>query len=487
MSQTYFAAVFFIIFCAMMIGIGLYYSGKDACSSSDDYILAGRNAPLILVVGSYFATSVSTGSLVGYAGMGFSNGLAGYWSAGCFMVATMWAGIWIVPRLRRSGVTTIPELFGKYFGPQHRITAVILCLCRDLGVIASTVLVLSQIFINLFGMNLWLATLITSGVIIIFTVSGGMWAVLVTDTIQAIIIALGTIIMVPLGIKAIGGFDAFVVQIPTTHNNVFSVGLTQTLGWFMIGLFTSLANQTILQRGLAAKDDRTAKLAFFWGGLVTLFWFLLPFIIGIIARVLFPYSVASNSYYDMSALFGPYGDVFFMAVLLMAGMSTVSSNILTATSNISLDIYKRFINPKVGEKKMVTIQRILLVVILMACIVIRHAFPYVVELFWIGGRIMASGLAPVLTLMILWKRVRCAPLACLSAMLSGALSCIGAQIYQGAQATGTAGAGGVVLLWSLDPVLAGLPVCFIVLLIGVWLETRNQTPELLQRYLVKST
>lgn len=486
MSQVTFAAVFFIVFCVLMVGIGIFYSQKEVDQSSDDYILAGRNAPLILVVGSYFATSVSTGSLVGYAGMGFSNGLAGYWSAGCFMVATMWAGIWIVPRLRRSGVTTIPEIFDKYFGAWHRFIAVILALCRDLGVIASTVLVLSQIFVNLFGMNFWMATFITSGVIILFTISGGMWAVLVTDTIQAFIIAVGTIIMVPVGITAAGGYVQFVSQIPATHNDVFSVGFSQTLGWFMIGLFTSLGNQTILQRGLAAKDDRTAKLAFFWGGFVTLFWFLLPFIIGIIARVLFPDSVPRDSYYNMASLFGPYANVFFMAVLLMAGMSTVSSNILTATSNLSLDIYKSYINPNVEEKRLVTIQRVSLVIILITCIIISRAFPYVVELFWIGGRIMASGLAPVLTLLIINKRTRRAPLSCLLAMLGGALSCVGAQIYQASQAASSAGVGGVVLLWSLDPVLAGLPVCFIILLIGVSLEPRGQTADLLQRYSVKA-
>ncbi len=485
MNETIFAAILFILFCGLMVGIGVFFSRRDAGKTSDDYILAGRKAPLILVVGSYFATSVSTGSLVGYAGMGFSNGLAGYWSAGCFMVATMWAGIWIVPRLRRSGVTTIPELFDKYFGAPHRVTAVILTLCRDLGVIAGTVLVLSQIFVNLFGMNFWLATLITSGVIIIFTISGGMWAVLVTDTIQAVVIAIGTIIMVPVGVAAAGGFDVFVSLIPATHNNVFSVGFSQTLGWFLIGLFTSLANQTILQRGLAAKDDRTAQLAFFWGGFATLFWFLLPFIIGIIASIIFPDTVAGNSYYDMATLFGPYGNVFFLAMLLMAGMSTVSSNMLTASSNLSLDIYKRFIKPDATEKQVVFVQRALLIIILAACIFISRGFPYVVELFLAGGRILASGLAPVLTLLILSKKVRRAPISALLAMIAGAFSCVGAQLYQGSLAASSVEPGGVALLWTLDPVLAGLPACFIVLLVGMYFETKNQTPELLESYAVK--
>lgn len=485
MGETMFAAVFVILFCGLMIGIGFYYNKAKEAKTSDDYILAGRSAPLIMVVGSYFATSVSTGSLVGYVGMGFSNGISGYWNAAAFMVATMWIGMWIIPRLRRSGVTTIPELFEKYFGAPHRLTAVVLAMCRDLGVISGIVLVLGQVFQTLFRMSFWPSVILTAAVVLIFTISGGMWAVLVTDTIQAVFICVGTVLMVPIGIAAIGGSGAFLSQVPIGLADPLGVGYSQAAGWFLIGLFTSLANQTVLQRGLAAKDDRTAQLAFFWGGLVTLIWFLIPFLVGVIASVLFPQETASNSYYAMAQLFGPYGNVFFLAILMMSGMSTVSSNLLTACSNVSLDVYKRFINPRVSDRNLLTIQRVLLVVILAICIVVSKYFPYAVELFSTGGRIMASGMAPVFVALLLWKRARRAPVTCLLAMLGGALSCVGAQLYQASQAAGNAAAGAVVLLWSMDPILAGLPICLGVLIIGVFVETARQTPEYLMRHAVK--
>jgi SSS family solute:Na+ symporter len=473
-----------ILFCGGMIFIGLYYNKKKAARNSDDYILAGREAPLIIVVGSYFATSVSTGSLVGYAGMGFSQGISGYWNAAAFMIATMWIGLWIIPRLRRAGVITIPELFEKYFGAPHRVAAVLFSMCRDLGVISGIVLVLGQIFQTLFGMDFWPAVLLTAAVVLVFTVSGGMWAVLVTDTVQAVFICVGTLIMVPFGIAHIGGGDAFVSQVPANLADPLGVGIKQALGWFFIGLFTSLANQTILQRGLAAKDDKTAQRAFFWGGLVTLVWFLFPFVIGIIAKIIFPTERSSNAYYSMAQLFGPIGDVFFLSILLMAGMSTVSSNLLTSCSNLSLDIYKRFFDPNVTEKRLLLVQRILLVLIITLCIFVSKSFPYAVELFTTGGRILAAGLAPVFTALILWKRARRAPVACIAAMLGGAVSCVGAQWHQAAQAAGSAVKGDVVLLWNLDPILAGLPICLAILIIGVLLETMRQTPEYLVKHAV---
>lgn len=479
MSQTVFAAIFVIAFFGLMIGIGLYYNKKEKVSeSSDNYILAGRRAPLIIVAGSFFATFVSTGTLVGYAGTGFSTGVAGYWSGGCFMVASMWAGMWIIPRLRKAGITTVPQIFEKYFGGGHRVVSLILSLGRDLGVTASVVLVLSQIFTQLFGFNFWVSLIITVGVVVFFTATGGMWAVLVTDTIQAAIIAIGTTLMIPLGIARAGGFAAFVSQVPATHSDVTSVGFSQTLGWFLIGVFTMLGYQTVLQRGLAAKDDKTAKQAFFWGGLFALLWYMVPFLIGTIAKVLFPEEIASNAYYAMSSLFGTYGNVFFLCVLLMSGMSTVSSTILTTTANISLDLVKRFIRPNMTDRGLVIFQRVCLVVIVLVCTVIGHSYPYVVELFWIGGRIMASGLAPVLTLLVLWPKVRRAPLSTMLAMLGGA----GACIFQTVMASTTAEAGATVVMWSLDPILAGLPVCFILLIVGTLIETGRQTPEQLRAH-----
>lgn len=188
----------------------------------------------------------------------------------------------------------------------------------------------------------------------------------------------------------------------------------------------------------------------------------------------------------MSSLFGPYGNVFFMCVLLMSGMSTVSACILGITSNLSLDLYKRFINPGVTPHGLVTLQRSCLFLIVAVCTLIGHSYPYVVELFWIGGRVMASGLAPVLMLLLLWPKARRAPATTMCAMIGGALTCIAAEVYQSRMATLAAGKGAVVLLWKLDPILTGLPVCFLILIAGTLLETRNQSQEMLDAHAVQS-
>ncbi len=97
---------------------------------------------------------------------------------------------------------------------------------------------------------------------------------------------------------------------------------------------------------------------------------------------------------------------------------------------------------------------------------------------------MASGLAPVFAALILWPRARRAPKATFLAMIAGAAASIGAQIFQASAFAAMSGQNNVVTLFKLDPVLVGLPFCFTVLIIGVLLETKNQTPGLLAKYKV---
>ena len=479
MGPKIFALIVILVFFAMMIGIGFYYNKKgQADTNSDDYILAGRKAPLLIVAGSLFATWVSSATVMGYAGSGFTVGLGAYWSGASFIAATMWMGIWIIPRLRKAGITTVPELFEHYFGPAHRLVALLLSLGRDLGVIASISIALAQIFQSLFGISQLAALCITVGVVLVFTASGGMWAVLVTDTIQSAMIIVGSVVLIPLGIWKAGGFAAFCAQVPATHVNPVSAGFSQTLGWILLGCFISFAYQTVLQRGLAAKDDETAKKCFLYGGGMAMLWYITPFMVGMVARVVYPTINASDAYLTMCNILGPYAGAFFVVCLMASCMSTISSCILTTT----LDVYKRFLNPKASDKQVVKLQRICLFVIVIVCAWVGKMLPYILELFWIGGRIMASGLAPVFVAIILWPRARRAPKATLLAMICGAAFNIAAQAYQSSAFAAMGGQNDVVTLFTLDPVLAGLPACFVVLIVGVLLETRGQTREYLLQY-----
>lgn len=468
--------VMICIYFTAMIFIGIYFQ-KKAGKSSDAYILAGRQAPLWMVIGSIFATWVSSATLIGYTGVGYSSGISGYWSGGAFMVACTWLGFWAIPKLRASGITTIPELFERYFGLKHRLVAVILVLARDLGVTAGVAYGMAVIFQYLFQVSTDVALAITVGVVIIYTITGGAWAVLVTDSIQAAIIIVGSTILIPVAISNIGGWSEFTAAIPATHTAVLNVGFRQTLGWILNGLFITFAYQTLIQRGLSAQDTKTAQKSFIYGGILSLIWYMVPYILGICALVLYPGIKGEDAFMKLAMMLGPHIGVLFIIILLAACMSTVSACILTITSNVTLDIYKRIFNKNVEEVALVKIQRISTVLITIIAVIIGKSLPYILELLWVGGRIMAAGLAPVLMAVVFWPASREAKVSTMLAMICGSMTTLIAQIVQKQAAANAASQGSTAFVWTWDPVVLGLPVTFIILIIGVIFET-NRNREL---------
>lgn len=470
------AITLFVIYFGLMVIIGPLAAKKMKKKDTGDFILAGRSVPLFLVVGGIIATLINSATLLGYGGSGYSLGLTAYFSSMGYMVALVWMGYWFIPRLRRANLTTTPELFHRLFGVPHKLIAVILVMCRDIGVNAGAAIGMAIVFVSVFDISLDTALLITLGVTLIFTVLGGMWAVMITDTIQTIIILIGTTIMIPLGIAYIGGWSEFVNKIPASHIDIFSAGGSQTFAWFIAGTLTFIGYQTLIQRGLSADSDETAKKSFVYGGFIALVWYMVPFVIGIIALIIFPDINASEAFISLTQLFGSIGSIIFAIIIVASCISTLSSTILTTASNISIDIYKQWLNPQATEKQVVLVTRISVVAVAIIGTLIGRSLPYILELLLTGGRIMAASLAPVLIALVFWKAARKAYYSTLSAMFLGAVGTIWGVIL-GNQVASNA-EGGVVFVWALDPVLVGLPITLIVLIFGTLIENRLRTTNL---------
>lgn len=478
------AVTLFALYFILMILVGPWAAKKMNKKDSSDFILAGRAVPTWLVTGGIIATLINSATLLGYGGSGYSLGISGYFASLGFVVMLMWMGYWFIPRLRRTNITTVPELFEKFFGWPHRVVATILVICRDLGVTAGAAIGMAVVFQSVFNISLDLALLITLAVTLAFTILGGMWAVMITDTIQAAIILIGTTLLIPLGIAYIGGWTDFINLIPSTHIDIWNAGGSQTFAWIVSGALTCLGYQTLIQRGLSAASDEVARKSFSYGGLIAIAWYMVPFLIGILAIVIFPDIKPSDAFISMTSLYGSIGSIIFSIIIVASCISTLSSTILTTASNISLDIYKRLINPNAPEKTTVLVTRISVVVVSILGTLIGRSLPYILELLLTGGRIMAASLTPVLLGVIFWKQARKAYISTISAMVLGAIGTIWGIIL-GNQAANNA-EGGVVFVWALDPIFMGLPITLIILIIGTLIETRmreKNTVELKQTLL----
>lgn len=475
MDNTVLAVVLLVIYFGVLMAVGPWAARKIRGGGSESYVLAGRSVPLWIVVGGVFATWVNTASLLGYGGIGYSLGLAGYWAAAGFLMMNIWMGYAMIGRLRKANITTVPELFERYFGVSHRMLGVVLVVLRDLGVSAGIMIGMGVVFQRLFDVPLYVALMITLGVVLVFLVLGGMWAVMVTDAIQAVVIILGSVVLIPIGIAHIGGWSAFTEQLPASHYNLLNAGVSQTVGWLLLGVFITVSYQTLIQRGLAARSDEVARKAFIYGGTIGLLWYMVPFLIGTIAVVATPDVNPDQAYLAVIGLANPFVAIILTIVLIAAATSTVSSTILTTASNLSIDIYGRLIDPDADNNRMTLVNRINVLIVTIVAVLIGYTLPYILELLWLGGRIAGAGLGPVMLAVVFWPAARRATKTIFVAMLSGALATVAAQIISSVAVSG--GEGGTAFVWVLDPMFVGLPVTIACLFIGVFIEGRPKVPE----------
>jgi SSS family solute:Na+ symporter len=475
LNNTVAAAVLLVVYFSVLIAVGPWAARKISGGGSVGYVLAGRAVPLWIVVGGVFATWVNTATLLGYGGVGYSLGIAGYWAAVGFLMMNIWMGYAFIGRLRKINITTVPELFERYFGVSHRMLGVVLVVLRDLGVSAGIMIGMGVVFQRLFDVPLYVALIITLGVVLVFLTLGGMWAVMVTDTIQAGIIILGSVALIPIGIANIGGWGDFTEQLPPSHYSLLNAGVSQTVGWLLLGIFITVSYQTLIQRGLAARSDEVARKAFMYGGTIALLWYIVPFLIGTIAVVAVPDVNPEGAYLAMIDLANPFVAILLTIVLIAAATSTLSSTILTTASNLSVDIYGRLIDPDADNRRMMLVNRISVLIVTFVAVLIGYLLPYILELLWLGGRIAGAGLGPVLLAVVFWPAARRATKTIFIAMLFGALATVATQIISSVTVSG--GEGGTAFVWQLDPMLVGVPVTIACLLIGVFLEGRPKVPE----------
>ena len=463
-----------ILYFLGMLAIGIW-AARTRVSSVEDMAVAGRSGGVWLVTFSVAATWINGVTLIGITGVGKNFGLSSYWTGGSFLGATIWLGYYVIPRLRQSRIITVPQLFGRYFGPKTHLLSLILCMLRDLGATSGVMGALALVTSNIFQISVVEALLLTYILMLVYVFLGGMWAILLTDAIQFLIILFTSVWLVILAFSKAGGLTAIKDNIPADLlGPIGPAGAGQVVGWAVLGLAITLGYQTIIQRGLAASDHDVARKGFLYGGIIGFFWYMIPPLLGISGRAIYGSEIPAGEVFLRLCLDlgGPLGTILVISILA-GSMSTLDSTINTIASNFSIDVYGRYINPKASPRRQLWIFRINIILVGLLAVGVYYMIPLMMELFWLGGRIMGASLAPALVALVLFPRTRRAPRAVFVSMLLGALVVAIWQLQLGSiQAVGT-----MVVIWSLDPILVGLPLGILSLWIGTAYETRNLKPK----------
>jgi SSS family solute:Na+ symporter len=367
-----------------LVGVVVLSTKKQQTSA--DYFLAGRNIGFFAIGASIFASNIGSEHIVGLAGQGASTGMAmAHWELHAWITVLL---AWVfVPFYYQSNVFTMPEFLEKRFGPRPRwILSLVSLAAYVFTKVSVTVyagaLVFKTLLPDTFGSPtnaFWVGAIATVVVTGLYTVAGGLRAVLYTDSAQAAILLIGSAAITYFGLSRLGGWgelQSFCSQ------NVAAYALWRPLSdptfpWLgilmaspIVGIWYWCTDQYIVQRTLAAKDLRTARRGALWGAFLKV-WpvliFLVPGLIGaalqekgllIIPRAESGESAGDQVFPTMVASLLPAGmRGLVVAGMLAALMSSLSSLFNSTAALFTVDVYEKF-RPGASERHLVAVGRV---------------------------------------------------------------------------------------------------------------------------------
>ncbi len=369
----------FLSFTGLVAYLTWHITRRDDRSTSNGYFLAGRTLTFPLIAGSLLLTNLSTEQMVGLNGLAFIHGLpVMVWEVQA-VVALVAMGLFFLPRFLRAGITTVPEFLEKRFDGGTRTIAnaiflsayalILLPIILYTGATGMISILQLDVALGLdYTTTLWLIVIVVALIGGVYAISGGLRSVAVSDTLNGIGLLIGGLLIVWLGLRAVGGGDgawAGWMTLRETHpEKLNSIGGptnevpfgTLFTGVLLINLFYWCTNQQIIQRTFGAKSlAEGQKGVLLTGGLKLLgpLYLVLP---GLIAFHLFAgEGLKADLAYGrlVSTVLPPALSGLFAAVLLGAILSSFNSALNSTCTLFSLGFYKSTLRPEADDQAVV--------------------------------------------------------------------------------------------------------------------------------------
>lgn len=406
-----------LVYLAFLIGVSVHRSRK--VKTQDDFMVAGRSVSTLFLVGTLVCTWIGAGSLFGGAGRAFRGGFSALW-----MSAGAWVGIAIVyflaPRVRRIAQYTVPDILEIRYNPAARVLGTVAIIIAYMTIASYQFIGGGRLLNIVVGWDVEIGQAVTAGVVLLYTILAGMMSIVVLDLFNGIVITGGILLAAPFALKAAGGWSTLTETLPATHFSLYgATGIAAALGLFFPTFFLLLGESSMYQKFMSAKDETSARRA----------------VVGMIVGVILVETLLA-----ITAIFGAgvfWGDANFMGadgvfnraatetiilelarnvlptgigVLLLTGavaiiFSTANTFLMIPSTNLTRDIYQRFIQPDASEKRIILFQRIMIVILVAVAFSISTFFESILDMALYAYTMVGAAVTPALLAAFLWKRV----------------------------------------------------------------------------------
>lgn len=375
-----------IAYLLLNLGIGLWASRK--ITTTTDFVLAGRRLPLFLAASATFATWFGSETIMGAPTEFIEKGVLGviedpFGAALCLFLV----GIFFARRFYKMNIITFCDFFRIRYGRPAELLSAILIIPSYFSWIAAQLLAMGIVLKVVLGWSLTECILLSSFVVILYTIWGGMWSISITDFLQTIMIIVGLLVVAVVLYFKVGGFSPLINAAPKDFFRaypqfIFKDSVEYFAAWITIGL-GSIPQQDVFQRVMSAKSADVSVKATLLSSLMYLTIALLPLFIGLCGHHLYPelgkddpQMIIPNMVLLHSGL--PLQILFFGA-LVSAILSTTSSAIMAPAAVLGENVIK-FFHPELSDKQLLKIIRIGIIVITGICIFMASTRESIFEL-----------------------------------------------------------------------------------------------------------
>lgn len=390
------------ILAILVIGI----IGGTKVKTADDFATAGRKIPFWTNVYSMSSAWIGAGSTLGCASMCYAFGVQGFYLAVSVGIGAILASLLFSKKIRTANVTTIPELIRKYLGKRVADWISVLTIFQIFGIAASQIRALGTI-LQLFvpSLGLLAAIVIMTGVMLIYTVIGGMVSATKTDKLNISLMVISVMVIIPIiALSKAGGLSGFLTRADPSFLTFRRMGIGAMISSGLYFCTSNMLNSENFLRVCGARTATEAKNASLTATLLVYIPYLLfASLAGLLGIVLIPQLGTSDSILPamINTLTNPVLGAFLLAALLAAVMGTAASVTMLTSVTITRDVIARIVH--IEESTMLKFQRITMVIVALLGVIVGYFGASIVSIMENVGAPCGAALVPILCGIFFWR------------------------------------------------------------------------------------
>ena len=334
-----------VVMMAYMVGIlaaGVW--AKTKVTSQDEFLVAGRSVGKWLYAGTLAAIVLGGASTVGGVKLGYLYGISGMWFVFMFGLGILVLSVFLVPRILGLNLYTVPELLERRYSASARVAGGLVMVAYDFMVAVTATIAVGAVMEVIVGIPRTKAIVLSSTVMVAYSVFGGMWSLTVTDIVQFVIKTVGIFfILLPAAILHAGGFAAMQRSLPAGFFSLTHIGGAKIFSFFLLYFFGIIIGQDVWQRVFTARSIKVARNGGIAVGVYCLLYAMAGALIGTAGHAFLPPLADPDSAFanivNATLPAGLRGLV--LAASLAAMMSTASACLLASSSVLLEDVYLR--------------------------------------------------------------------------------------------------------------------------------------------------